>query len=130
MLSVRDEAGWPHTALVSPGEVVAESRSAIRLALWPDGLTSRSLSSDGRALLIVVEGGAAWDIRLECRRVAHLELSFGTRSAFRCRVVDVTEDRVDYATLVGGVTYVVDHPEEVLARWRETIAALHPPDRS
>jgi hypothetical protein len=39
-------------------------------------------------------------------------------------IEDLQEDVVSYATLTSGITFTLNQPADVIARWQHTIAAL------
>jgi hypothetical protein len=119
-----DEDGWPRVALLSAGEVLAPDDATVRLALWPGSRTTANLERDGRALLALVLDGAAHRLALRARRAADIALEDGPRSAFEAAVVRAGRDEVPYARLRSGITFELAEPEQVLARWADTVAAL------
>lgn len=116
--------GWPRLALLSAGEVYAPSAAEIRLALWPDSRTTANLASSGRATLSAILDGTAYDVELEARRGTDIRQPGGHLASFSAAVRSARADTVGYARLESGVRYRLNDPEQVLARWRSTIAAL------
>jgi hypothetical protein len=113
--------GWPRVALLSAGEVLATDDSRIRLALWPDSCTTANLTRTGRGVLALVHDGTAFTVRVETGRGPDLP---GPLAAFDGRVAGVRRDEVGYARLTGGITFELPEAAGVVARWRDTIAAL------
>jgi hypothetical protein len=118
-----DVDGWPRVALVSAGEVLAMGPATVALALWPGSRTTANLERAGRALLAFVDGGAAWRIALDARRVADVEAP-ERRAVFAARVADVRRDEVANARLTSGITFELPDRSEVLGRWRSTLTAI------
>jgi hypothetical protein len=124
-LLTTDEQGWPHMALLSVGELVATGPRVIRAGLWLHGSTSKNLSRDGRAVLVVIANDNAYYIRLTAQRGADLDLGAEGRLAyFTLAVDDVLVDAADYARLTSGVRFVVNQPAQVVPRWQQTVDAL------
>lgn len=121
LLLTAAEDGWPRLALLSAGEVYAPSATELRLALWPKSTTTRNLSANRRATLAVIHQGVAYYAELEAQRVADSEHGL---ARFRAEVRSVRVDEVGYAELTSGVRFRLKGKEEVLARWRRSIASL------
>ncbi|MEE8396769.1 MAG: hypothetical protein V3S29_11985, partial [bacterium] len=124
LLTTIESSGWPRMALLGAGEVLAVSPQELRLALWPDSRTAAALTASGRGTLFLVHGGAAYTVRLAARRLANLPAGDAALACFGGAVVEGEEDRVGYATLTGGISFRLHHPEQVLARWKVVIEAL------
>jgi hypothetical protein len=125
LLITSDETGWPHMALLSVGELVCVDGRTLRSGLWLHSSTSKNLSRDGRGLLAIVAEGNGYYVRLRARRGTDLDLgSEGRLAFFVLEVEDVLEDAADYATLTSGVTFRLNHPEQVVPRWQRTVSAL------
>ncbi|MGG1877058.1 pyridoxamine 5'-phosphate oxidase family protein [Paenibacillus cisolokensis] len=118
------EDGWPHTAMISAGEVIALDRSRLRLALWPGTVTAGNMKRTGQATLVTVHDGAVHSIRLRVKALPDVEGARHPRQRFAADVVHVREDRAKYAEVLSGVTFRLHDPAEVLKRWSETIAEL------
>jgi hypothetical protein len=119
-----DADGWPRVALLSVGEVLATGEGSLRLALWPGSRTTANLERSARALLAFVLDGTAHRVRLEARRCADLLVGGDARAIFDAPVVSVARDEVPYARLGTGITHELVDPQQTLARWRATVAAL------
>ena len=119
------EAGWPHLAMVSVGELVVAADARLALALWPTSTCAANLARTGRATLAVVADGLAFSLR--CQVDHELPITAGEDPAMRGFVLCVTaavEDAAPYADLLGGITYRLHDTEATVARWRRTRAAL------
>lgn len=119
-----DADGWPRVALLSAGEVLAATSSALALALWPGSRTTANLERSARGLLAFVHDGAAFRLGLQARRVDDLHVAGELRAAFDAPVVSVARDEVPYARLRDGITHELVDPARTLARWRATVEAL------
>jgi hypothetical protein len=119
------EAGWPHLAMVSVGELVVAADGRLALALWPTSTCAANLARTGRATLAMVADGFAFSLR--CQVEHDLPITAGEDPAMRGFVLRVTaaiEDAAPYADLLSGVTYRLHDPQATLVRWRRTRAVL------
>jgi hypothetical protein len=119
------EAGWPHLAMVSVGELVVAADGRLALSLWPTSTCAANLARTGRATLAVVADGLAFSLR--CHIDDEFPITTGEDPAmlgFVLRVIAVVEDAAPYADLLSGVTYRLHDAQTTLARWRRTRAAL------
>ena len=119
------EAGWPHLAMVSVGELIVAADGRLALALWPTSTCATNLARTGRATLAMVTDGVAFSLR--CHIDNDFAITAGEHPAMRGFVLRVTaavEDAAPYADLLGGVTYRLHDAQATLARWRRTRAAL------
>ena len=119
------EDGWPHMAMLSVGELLLADASTLRAALWLHSTATRNLTRESRGLLALVHDGAGYYLRCQAVRGPDLDLGEDGRLAyFELKIQDVLEDAVSYAVLTSGMTFKLHQPEQVLARWERTIAAL------
>jgi len=125
LLLTTDEAGWPHMAMLSVGELVAMDQHTLRAGLWLHSSTSKNLTQAGRAMLTLIADGNGYYVRLAAQRGPDLDLGAEGRLAyFEMQVEDVQEDSTDYATLTSGITFRLNQPEQVVPRWQHTVDAL------
>jgi hypothetical protein len=125
LLLTTDDAGWPHLAMLSVGELVATDERTLRAGLWLHSSTSKNLTRAGRAMLTLIVDGNGYYVRLAAQRGPDLDLGAEGRLAyFVMQVEDVQEDSADYATLTSGVTFRLKQPEQVVPRWQRTVDAL------
>ena len=133
LLLTTTDAGWPHLAMLSVGEIVAVGARELRLALWLNSTATTNLARTGQATLALVHAEAGYSLRCTARRGADLHLERSGRLAFfALRVEDVLEDIAPYAVLDSGVRFHLKEPDQVLPHWRATVAALReaaPPAR-
>ncbi len=123
LLTVSEE-GWPHTAMLSVGEVLAISPTELRIALWPDTQTSGNLLRTGQATLVIVHRGKAVYIRLTCDSLGELAHAHHPRTRFLARVVSYREDVAAYADITSGITFELKDPAAGIARWEQTLGEL------
>jgi hypothetical protein len=125
LLLTTDEADWPQVAMLSVGELLAADPRTVRAGLWLHSGTSKNLTRDGRATLVVVAEGNGYYIRVRAKRGKDLELgSEGRLAYFVLEIEDVQEDSADYAHLTSGVTFTLKDPKQVVSRWQHTVDAL------
>jgi hypothetical protein len=121
LLSTCSVDAWPQVSLLSVGEVLAVSRSEVRLALYAGSRTASALQSSRRGLLVLVRDGAVYKVRVHCDRIGS---TGAATAAFRAEVVTVEVDRVDYARVVHGIEYELVDREGALDRWRSQLTNL------
>lgn len=124
LLSAAEDDGWPHTALLSVGEVYAPSAQEVRLALYATSGTTEALTKTGRALLTAVIDGHVHKVRLTLDRLVEAATESEANVLFFGRVEHVDDDRVGYARITHGVEYELYDPEAVLERWERKVALL------
>lgn len=123
LLTVSEE-GYPHQAMVSAGEVLAMNETTLRIALWQGTHTSANLLRDGKALLAFVHDGISYTLMLKAMPLPPIDNSLYPRDRFEAQLIQVREDIAQYAMLTSGVTIQLHEPEQVLARWEDTLAEL------
>lgn len=118
--------GWPHTAMLSVGEVVATSPTTVRLATWRGSRLARDVRRSGRLLLEVVLGGRVLKVELETRCVSEFADAITSAELMfvDARVRSTREDAVPYARVTGGLEYELVDPGTVVDRWLRTVDAL------
>lgn len=124
MLMTVTEEGWPHTAMISAGEVIALDSTRLRLAIWSGTTTSRNMIRSEKATLAFVYAGAAHYIKLSLRLLPVLPAAKHPRDRFEADIVAVRSDTSQYAEITTGVQIELKDEESVLRRWYETLAEL------
>ncbi|GAA0134366.1 pyridoxamine 5'-phosphate oxidase family protein [Paenibacillus sp. YSY-4.3] len=124
MLLTVTEQNWPHTAMISAGEIVAVNPSTLRLGLWENTVTTRNIIRNGQALLVVISDQAACYIRLSLTRLPDLADAKHPRTRFEAKVADCREDKAKYADIISGVQIQLKEPQAVMTRWEETLEEL------
>ena len=122
-LSTVDSDGWPHAALLSAGDMVVMPVGRIRFALFPQSTVTSNLEREGRLTISLSLDGGICELRLRARRLAHsapdVPLAF-----FEAEIETVRQHVAPYATVAGGITFLLHDPQAVLPRWQRQIAAL------
>lgn len=115
---------WPHVAMLSVGEVLASSESEIRLALWPGSQTTKNLTANGLALLMLIASGASYYLRLRCSRLPDISVKGRPRALFSSELDDVLQDVVDYAEITNGIGFRLPNRDQVLEAWAASVEAM------
>lgn len=124
MLLTVSEEGWPHTAMISVGEIVAISRGELRIGLWPDTSTTTNVIRTHKATLVLFWKGKAHYIRLSIERLKELPNARYQRERFYAKIVEAREDIAKYAEITSGIKIDLKNSKEVVERWSETIEDL------
>lgn len=124
MLLTVSEDGWPHTAMVSVGEIVATSRRKLRVGLWPDTSTTANIIRTNKATLVLFFKGKAHYIRLSLVRLEELPTARYQRERFSAKIVSAREDVAKYADITSGIKIELKNSKEVVERWSQTIVDI------
>ncbi|MCK2005654.1 pyridoxamine 5'-phosphate oxidase family protein [[Brevibacterium] frigoritolerans] len=124
MLLTVSEEGWPHTAMISVGEIVALSRKELRIGLWPDTSTTANVIRTQKATLVLFWKGKAQYIRLSLERLKALPNAQYKRERFHAKIIEAREDMAKYAEITSGIKIDLKNPKEVVERWSATIEDL------
>nr|WP_237690752.1 pyridoxamine 5'-phosphate oxidase family protein [Paenibacillus caui] len=124
MLLTVSEDGWPHAAMISVGEIVALSGGQLRIGLWPGTTTSGNIRRTGKATLAVIYQGKAHYARLHLQPLEKLQDSKYPRDRYSAGVIAARQDVAKYADIVSGIRISLKEPDEVLARWKDTVCEL------
>jgi hypothetical protein len=124
MLQTVTEDGWPHTAMISAGEILALNQTEIRLALWQGTTTTANIARSGRAMLVTYWKGKAHYVKLSFSKLPELKNAKHPRARFSGIVESAREDTAKYADIISGVQIELKDEAEVLQRWEETLAEL------
>lgn len=123
LLSVTED-GWPNTAMLSVGEVLALDRTRLRIALWQGTVTTGNILRSGQATLVAIYQGAAHYVRLRLHSLPDLPDALHPRQRFEAEVVSVREDTAPYADILSGLRFQLHQPDQVLGRWQATLGEL------
>ncbi|MDR4956778.1 pyridoxamine 5'-phosphate oxidase family protein [Bacillus sonorensis] len=124
MLQTVTEDGWPHTAMISAGEIIALNGTDIRLALWKGTTTTANIVRTGRAMLVTCWKGKAHYVRLSLSELPELKGAKHPRARFSGTVESTREDIVKYADIISGIQIELKDEEAVIKRWEETLEEL------
>ncbi|WCB93339.1 hypothetical protein DSM104299_02052 [Baekduia alba] len=124
-----DRRGFPHVALVSPGEIAQVDERRLRVALRVDGRAVENLRARPAATLVMVEPAGCAYLLLRARDLER-RLAPAPTLPFSTTVVELEleETRIDAeagATVVTGARYARALGRDAeLAAWRATREAL------
>ncbi|MGG3964196.1 pyridoxamine 5'-phosphate oxidase family protein [Heyndrickxia faecalis] len=124
MLLTVSEDMWPHTAMVSAGEVLALSETELRFAIWPHTETTNNMKRTQKAMLVVVYKGKVNYMKLTLEELPDLLRPKYERARFAAKIESVRTDIAKYADITSGVTIQLKDPEAALERWKGTLEEL------
>ncbi|MCM3783056.1 pyridoxamine 5'-phosphate oxidase family protein [Neobacillus mesonae] len=116
--------GWPHTAMISVGEIVAMDEYTLRLALWTGTMTSGNLIRSGKAELVVVYEGQVYYLKLLVEELPPLVSAKHARDRFSAHIHSLKIDHAKYAHIKSGIQVQLIDSQSVIARWDETVEEL------
>jgi hypothetical protein len=100
-----DEQGWPHPALLSYYEVVAQNASTLDMALWKDSSTARNLRRIGKVTLMIIDQAVNYYLKGNVCELQHEMAGAPQVSRFRVTLEQVIEDQEPNAEITTGLTY-------------------------
>lgn len=124
MLLTVGEDGWPHTAMISVGEIIAMNRTELRIGLWPNTSTTANIIRTGKATLVLIYKGKAHYIRFALERLEELPTAHYPRERFSATVVSSREDVAKYAEITSGIQIDLKNDKEVIERWYMTLEEI------
>lgn len=117
--------GYPHPAIVTPGEMVAGDPSTIRLALYAESSATRNLRERASATLCLADQGAAYYIKADTEPFPTGSPATQGLAMFTLRPRHVLRDAEEGAEVTSGFRFRdLRGDEVVLARWEPIVAAL------
>jgi len=118
-----DSAGWPHTSLLSVGEILAIDPGHIRLATWKHSGTAANIAKTGRVSLVLARDHVLWEVFATTTRLTDTH-DDQELALFSAAIVKVRAHWVDYAEVLTGVTYRLLDRVDIVKRWTSQITAL------
>ena len=100
-----DELGWPHPALLSYYEVVAQNPSTIDLALWKNSSTANNLRRTGKVTLMISDEGVNYYLKGSVIQLENEMTGAPQVSRFRITTEQLLEDQEPNAQITNGLTY-------------------------
>ena len=122
-ISTVDAEGWPHASLLGAGDMLAMPSGRIRFVVFAQSTTTANLMRDGRVTITLTLDGGMCELRMRCRRLAHASPD-SPLAFFEAELVEVRIHKAPYATVSGGVTFVLHEPQSALQRWQKQIDAM------
>jgi hypothetical protein len=120
VLGTVDDAGWPHLAYLSAGEVLAHGTQRLSLVLWPSSRSTANLRRVGHGVLHAAADGAVWETRL----VAQVRADADGLVVFDAEVTGVHRHAAPYAEVTGLVGFRLHDSASTLDRWRRQIERM------
>lgn len=115
---------WPHTAMISVGELVALDRRHLRLGLWAGTRTADNIIRTGKAAIALCYKGKAHYVKFSLERLEPLPDARFPGERFAAEVTEAREDEAKYAAIASGIQIRLHDPAPVLERWQETVREL------
>ena len=100
-----DESGWPHPALLSYYEIVAQSRALLDMALWKDSTTAANLRRTGKVTVMISDHSVNYYLKGSVCELQHEMAGAPQVSRFQVRLEQVIEDQEANAEITTGLTY-------------------------
>lgn len=125
LLASAGEDGYPHPAIVTPGEIVAAGPNLLRLALYDGSTASRNLRARPTATLSLVHDGAAYYVKFNAREAPSADPALANLAVFTLEPRHVLEDREAGAEVTSGIRFRdLAGEDALLARWTPIVGAL------
>lgn len=125
LLSVVDQEGFPHYAMVSYGEALAMDARTLRLALWEGSTTTRQMRATGKASLCVAESSGVFYLKGTVGDLGAIPGMEPPLAKLEFRVRQALQDGDPNGEVISGIVYRSTEPRErTLARWQRQLAAL------
>lgn len=116
--------GYPHTSMLSVGEIIAINSKHLRLALWPRTTTTLSLESLKKANLVIVYNQKVCYLELDTIVLPKPEVEQYERVRFEAIIQTIKIDSAKYAEIKSGITVNMYNPNDVIERWKVTLNEL------
>ncbi|MCD8792341.1 hypothetical protein [Staphylococcus gallinarum] len=116
--------GYPHTAMLSVGEIVAIDMEHLRFALWPNTTTVQGLRLNGKANIVFVYDQQVYYIELSVREYQSQYEGNDDRLKFEGEIRNIKIDSAKYADITSGISIQLRNPKDTVLRWRATVTEL------
>ncbi len=121
-----DEAGWPHPAMVSYGELAAMDMRRLRLAVHGTSGTAANLRRNGRLTLCFIETGTVYYVKAGVTGCRESIPGFPRLSRFDATVETVLLDAARTesepgASVLDGIRFSLGRPTSAVLRDWETL---------
>ena len=128
LIATTDEAGRPHPAMLSYGEVRALDARTLRLFIYASSATASNLRVRGAVTLCLVAPGSAVYVKARAREIAPA-LSHPALARFEAHIEDVRRDRARAdleggTEILSGITFAVADPGGKTSEWAALQEAL------
>ncbi|WP_436951042.1 pyridoxamine 5'-phosphate oxidase family protein [Staphylococcus shinii] len=116
--------GYPHSAMVSVGEVIALDSEHLRIALWPQTQTTLSLAKKGKANLVIIYNNMVNYLELDITVLPSPDNEIYERTRLEATIKSIRQDIAKYADITSGITVEMHEPKQVLKRWNVVLNEL------
>ncbi|MBM2810399.1 MAG: hypothetical protein HW416_1158 [Chloroflexi bacterium] len=117
--------GYPHPAIITPGEIVASDASTLRVALYQESSASRNLRERKVGTLCLALDNAAYYVKFDAEPFASDAEAFKGLAVFTLRPRHVLKDAEEGAEVTSGFRFRDLRGEEALiAQWTPMVGAL------
>jgi len=117
--------GYPHPAIVTPGEMVAGDAQTLRVALYENSTASRNLRANGAGTLALAHGGAAYYVKFDAEPFPSEAPEFAGQAVFTFRTKHVLKDAEEGAEVTSGFSFKdLAGDAALLGRWEPLVGAL------
>ncbi|WP_211747622.1 pyridoxamine 5'-phosphate oxidase family protein [Paenibacillus sp. Marseille-Q4541] len=124
ILQTVNEDGYPHSAMISVGELVACDAFTFRIALWPGTMTTMNLIRSQKAQLVIIDQGLVYYIKIQTVHLPPVNSDIHTRERFSAHIHALKIDQAKYARIESGIQVKLLNPDSVIKRWQEQVDAL------
>jgi hypothetical protein len=122
-LLTHEDAGFPHVAHLSSGELQLDTQGRLRVALWSSSQTTANLRRTCVTTLMFVCPDGLYEVR--CRCIASTLLpGHAALHAFLLQPISIRDKSAPYAQVLSGIRYRLVDRDTTLQRWYAVQAAL------
>ncbi|RFM25636.1 hypothetical protein [Deminuibacter soli] len=118
------ENGWPHTTLLSLGEILAPAGDTLMFCVWLQSSLVSSIWCISNISLSFVWHGCYTEIQANARLVKQLHHLPVPLAIFKAQVQRIRSVSAGYATLTHGISFHLQQPEQDLPRWQSQLHLL------
>ncbi|WIV20695.1 pyridoxamine 5'-phosphate oxidase family protein [Paenibacillus polygoni] len=124
LLQTVNEDGWPHSAMISVGEVLAADPYTFHLMLWPNTMTTINLMRSKKAQLVIIYEGLVYYIKLQIKHHSAVLSDIHTGERFSAHIHALKIDKAKYAKIETGIQVKLHNPDSVIDRWQAQVEIL------
>lgn len=124
LLQTVNEDGWPHSAMISVGEVLAADPYTFHMLLWPNTITTINLIRSNKAQLVIIHKGLVYYIKLRTKHHPAVHPGIHTGERFSAHIHALKIDQAKYAKIETGIQVKLYDPDHVIDRWQAQVEVL------
>lgn len=124
LLQTVNEDGWPHSAMISVGEVLAADPYTFQMMLWPNTMTTINLIRSKKAQLVIIHQGLVYYIKLRTKHYPAINSDIHTGERFSAHIHALKIDQAKYAEIESGIQVRLHNPDSVIDRWQAQVEVL------